>query len=167
MIEDFLLPTFYVSLTMANTFININLHVIFAAKHRESIIPLTSMDNIHNYIAKSINSRGHRTINIGGTPNHVHVLFSYNGKEPIANIIRDIKVFSTKYINNNRITKCHFEWQKGYACFSVSPRDVELISNYIDRQVEHHHGKSVVDELRMILDKAAMEYDERFLFDDV
>lgn len=152
---------------MANTYINIKLHVIFAVKNRESLVPTLLLPHLHAYIAKSLNQRGHRAIAVGGTNNHIHILFSYSGKELISDIVREIKVAVTNRINHQHLIPYKFEWQRGYACFSVSSTNVGSVKNYIQNQFEHHKGKSLQDEIKGMLDLSGTEYDDRYIFDNI
>ncbi|GHT64787.1 hypothetical protein AGMMS50239_23130 [Bacteroidia bacterium] len=55
-----------------------------------------------------------RNIAIYCNPDHLHLLTGIKPITCIANAIRDIKSFSSRYINENRLVKEHFEWQTGY-----------------------------------------------------
>jgi putative transposase len=57
-----------------------------------------------------------------------------------------------------------FCWQRGYGIFSVSRSQIGIISNYIKDQIQHHKKFSFEDELRMILQKSCMQYDEKYLW---
>ena len=59
----------------------------------------------------------------------------------------------------------NFYWQDGYAPFSVNPKGVDRVTAYIKNQKEHHRKKSFQDELRGILKKYQVEYDERYVWD--
>ena len=56
----------------------------------------------------------------------------------VADAIRDIKSFSSRYINENRLVKCHFEWQTGYGAFSYGQSQIEGVKSYIRNQHNHH-----------------------------
>ena len=58
-----------------------------------------------------------------------------------------------------------FEWQGGYADFSVSQSNLDQVRNYIFAQEEHHRKTSFQDELRALLRKHEMEWDERYIWD--
>jgi hypothetical protein len=58
-----------------------------------------------------------------------------------------------------------FQWQGGYADFSVSQSNVEQVTRYIARQEEHHKTVSFQDELRALLRKHNLEWDERYVWD--
>ena len=58
-----------------------------------------------------------------------------------------------------------FQWQGGYADFSVSQSNLEQVKEYIARQEEHHRKMTFQDELRTLLRKHRMEWDERYVWD--
>lgn len=58
----------------------------------------------------------------------------------------------------------NFEWQKGYAAFSVSPSLVETVRNYIRNQQQHHRGRSFEEELLVLLKNAGVSYDADQVF---
>ncbi|MCP3996044.1 MAG: transposase [bacterium] len=58
-----------------------------------------------------------------------------------------------------------FRWQGGYGAFSISPSHVDDLRNYIANQKKHHRHESFQDELRRLLRKYDVEYDERYVWD--
>ena len=58
-----------------------------------------------------------------------------------------------------------FEWQAGYADFSVSESNLEQVKRYIVNQEEHHKKTSFQDEVRELLRRHRMEWDERYIWD--
>jgi hypothetical protein len=46
---------------------------------------------------------------------------------------------------------------------SVSPSATDAVRNYIARQETHHRKHSFVDELRELLGKAGVAYEEKYL----
>jgi putative transposase len=58
-----------------------------------------------------------------------------------------------------------FHWQNGYAAFSVSESNVEQVKRYIQKQEEHHRKMSFQDELRALLKRHQVAYDERYVWD--
>jgi putative transposase len=58
-----------------------------------------------------------------------------------------------------------FQWQGGYGAFSVSQSAVQEVKNYILNQKTHHQKMSFQDELRALLRKYEVEYDERYVWD--
>ena len=58
-----------------------------------------------------------------------------------------------------------FQWQNGYAGFSVSQSNVEEVRNYIEKQADHHRRMTFQDELRALFKRHGIEFDERYVWD--
>ena len=58
----------------------------------------------------------------------------------------------------------NFEWQGGYSAFSVSQSNLEQVKQYIVTQQQHHRKMSFQDELRALLRKHEMEWDEKYVW---
>jgi hypothetical protein len=58
-----------------------------------------------------------------------------------------------------------FQWQAGYADFSVSQSNLDRVKNYIINQEAHHRKLNFQDELRALLRKHDVEWDERYVWD--
>lgn len=58
-----------------------------------------------------------------------------------------------------------FEWQGGYAGFSVSQSNLEQVKKYIASQETHHRKLSFQDEVRALLKKHKIEWDERYIWE--
>ena len=58
-----------------------------------------------------------------------------------------------------------FQWQGGYADFSVSATDLDAVRQYITRQEEHHRKVTFQDELRDLLRNHNLEWDERYVWE--
>ncbi|MEX0811992.1 MAG: hypothetical protein WD048_07225 [Chitinophagales bacterium] len=56
-------------------------------------------------------------------------------------------------------------WQDGYAAFSASPSMVDKTAAYIANQHKHHREKGFKEELRTLLKKHKVDYDERYVWD--
>jgi hypothetical protein len=58
-----------------------------------------------------------------------------------------------------------FYWQTGYGAFSVSQSNVGQVRDYIANQDEHHRRISFQDEMRALLIRHEIEFDERYVWD--
>jgi hypothetical protein len=76
--------------------------------------------------------------------------------------MRDLKRGSSSWVHSDIPLKT-FAWQEGYAAIAVSPSGIDEVRRYIDNQEEHHRSRSSLEELRIILEKAGIKYDPRFL----
>jgi hypothetical protein len=59
-----------------------------------------------------------------------------------------------------------FEWQGGYAAYSVSESVVEKTMEYVANQKEHHKKMSFRDEYIQFLKLYHVDYDERYVLSD-
>jgi NADPH:quinone reductase-like Zn-dependent oxidoreductase len=58
-----------------------------------------------------------------------------------------------------------FAWQAGYGAFSVSPSQIAAVKKYIANQADHHRRRDFKEELLIMLKKAGVDYDPRYIFD--
>ena len=105
------------------------------------------------------------TLTIGGTADHVHILFSLGRVVRVADILEEVKSDSSKWIKNQGREFRNFHWQKGYGAFSIGQSQVPTLKRYIARQKDHHKRVTFKDEYRAFLKSYGIEYDERYVWD--
>jgi putative transposase len=98
---------------------------------------------------------------IGGVEDHVHLLASLRPVHCLADVLRDLKKDSTIWVKENFDHR--FAWQERYSAFTVSSSATNSVRNYILNQEAHHGRHSFVDELKELLGRAGIEYDEKYL----
>jgi REP element-mobilizing transposase RayT len=140
-------------------------HIVFSTKHREPLIDETIEQELYSYIGGVIRNQNGHLIEIGGSPDHVHILARFSQTTAVSVMLKEIKTSSSKWRNQRDVGETHFSWQVGYAAFSVSPSQLESVRRYIRNQKAHHRERSFEEELVMLLDRHGVEYDEEYLFD--
>jgi len=151
---------------MADSYKRIYLHLILVVKNREALITKNFNERLFGFIHEAINSRGNYCYKVGGHLDHVHIFFDYKGKELLSDMIREIKKSSNIFINTQRLTKFHFQWQKGYGLFSVGSSSKQTVINYINNQEAHHNnGNTFKDEYLQLLNEFDVKYNQDYLFD--
>jgi REP element-mobilizing transposase RayT len=146
-----------------NTYSDIYLHIVFSVKYRDALIGKYLLHDLHAYIASIFNAKGHQTIIVGGTADHVHALIRYNVNQSVPDMVRDVKMASSTWINAAHRCMYRFAWQKGYGVFSYSESQVATIRNYIANQEQHHQNVNSVDEFVNILNTRHIKYDSAYL----
>lgn len=144
------------------SFTKLNYHIVFSTKERQPFITDDLRPRLHEYLGGCIREARGASLRIGGTADHVHMLAGLRPTHCLADVIRDIKRASSKWIHDltrNRV----FDWQDGYGAFTVSPHDVDGLIRYIDGQEEHHHHRTFRDEYAELLREHGIEFDERYL----
>lgn len=148
---------------MANTFSQIYLHIIFSVKDRERLIKDYFRTELYKYITQTITNKGQKLIVINGTDDHIHLVISINPDLRCSELVKSIKISSSKWINEKKLLRTKFQWQAGYGVFSYSKSQMNSLIEYINNQEEHHKRKSFRDEYIELLNKFEIEYDEKYV----
>ena len=150
---------------MAGTFTQIYIHAVFAVKGRSNLLHEPWRFELYKYIAGIISSKKQKPIIVNGVSDHVHVLIGINPIMAVADLIRDVKNNSSRYINEQKWVKGKFSWQEGYGAFSYAHSQVDNVYAYILNQEEHHRKKSFREEYMDNLKKFSVTYEEQYLFE--
>jgi REP-associated tyrosine transposase len=148
---------------MSDTFTNLLFHIVFTTKDRQPMITEAVRERLYAYIGGIIRGEGGTLLEIGGMPDHVHLLVRFRSDTAVADMVRRIKANSSKWMNERPEAPGRFQWQTGYGAFSVSESRIPPLLSYIQRQREHHARVSLRDELIALLNRNRIEYDERYL----
>jgi REP element-mobilizing transposase RayT len=103
-------------------------------------------------------------LEIGGMPDHVHLLVELKHLDKFSHVIRDIKASSSMWVHKNYPQFKDFSWQEGYGSFSVSFSALDSVKQYIHNQVKHHATISFEEEYCKFLKCHKIQYDPRFVF---
>lgn len=148
-----------------STFANLLYHIVFSTKGRAPLISEEVKEPLYEYMGGIIRGEGGILLEIGGMPDHVHLLAKFKTDIAVATMVKKIKGKSSKWRNDVRDQAERFQWQEGYGAFSVSESLVKKVRNYIRTQEEHHRRVSFKEELIALLRKHRIPYDERYLLD--
>jgi len=83
---------------MAQSLARIVVHVIFSTKHRPPTIPVSLRPALHAYLATVLESHDCRSIQVGGTTDHVHALFALSRTQSLAAVLEGLKTSSSKWM---------------------------------------------------------------------
>lgn len=151
---------------MANTYTQIYMHIIFAVKGRASLILPSFEDELYKYICGACHNRKHHVRAINGTADHIHLLVGMHPAESVSELVRTIKIETSKWIHAKFNIK-EFAWQSGFAAFSYSKTFLPQVERYIANQKEHHHKHTFKEELENIFNLADINYDEKYMMQGV
>ena len=150
---------------MAQSLAKVYLHAIFSTKGRAPVLADAWRDELFSVLGGIANNVKCQSLIVGGMPDHIHILFQLARTITIADAIGRIKSNSSGWINQTRNLPFHFDWQEGYAAFSVSQSNVEAVRQYISCQPQHHAKKTYQDEVREWLRRYEIKWDEEYLWD--
>jgi len=152
---------------MPNTYTQLYIHFVFAVKYRAAVIQPDWEDQLHRYITGIVQNNGHKMLAINSMPDHLHFFAGLNPNQSISEMMRLVKGDSSEFINKEKFTKRKFHWQDGYGAFSNSRSHIDGVVKYILNQKQHHSNKTFKEEYVVILEDYAVEYDPKYVFQDL
>lgn len=147
---------------MPSTHLCLNIHLVFGTKNREPMISSAWMGKLHAYLGGTVRGLGGVALEIGGTADHVHILMGIKATHCLADMVREIKSESSRWVHESGGGK-DFAWQEGYGAFTVSPSHCDAVRTYIQNQAEHHRVRTFREEYLDFLKRAGVEFDERYV----
>ena len=120
-------------------------HIVFRPFASERVITPDHADDLYRYICGFVESRQSKVCEIGGMPDHIHLLVQINP-------MKDNPTWFPRFRG----------WGKSYCAITVSASRVPSVAGYIRRQYEHHTKKSYADEMREICLAYGIEVDEKY-----
>ena len=149
---------------MADVFYQTSMQLVFAVKHRESLILDSFRVTLHKYIGGILVNQKHKPLAINSMHDHIHIFFGMHPCD-IPSLVRDLKSDSSTFINEKKLSQFKFQWQEGYGLFSYTMSHRSRVIQYIDNQQQHHKKRRFKEEYLDFLKKFEIEYNEKYLFD--
>jgi putative transposase len=142
------------------------IHLVFSTKDRRPFLRDPKLRaSLHAQLGEISKRLDCPPILAGGFEDHVHLLVRFGRTITQAEWVKELKRVSNQWLKEQGPEFADFQWQGGYADFSVSQSNLEQVKVYIARQEEHHRKMSFQDELRTLLRKHQIEWDERYIWD--
>ena len=158
-------PPFSYQSIMPQSLSNILVHLVFSTKDRTGWLADDWRDELHGYIGGIIRRCGGELLAAGSVEDHIHLLFPLPRTITVADLVKEIKSGSSRWIHDAPSRPKDFHWQAGYGAFSISPGHKEELIRYIANQREHHRVVLFQDEYRRFLAKYGIPHDERYVWD--
>jgi REP element-mobilizing transposase RayT len=144
----------------------VHVHLVFSTKDRVPFLRDPDLrTEMHAYIASVSQRLGCLPTIVGGVEDHVHILARLGRTIAQAEWVKELKRVSSLWIKEREPKLGDFGWQSGYGIFSVSMSNVEAVRAYVAGQEEHHRKLTFQDEIRALLRKHQVEWDERYLWE--
>ena len=150
---------------MANTYTQLNMHVVFSVKGRENFLLNTFRDDLFKYISGILNKLEQYPLAVNGYKDHVHIFFEIQPTKSLSEIIRVVKSNSSKWINKENFIRGKFSWQEGYGGFSYSRSQRNNVIQYIIKQEEHHNKRTFREEYLELLKLFEIDFNVQYIFE--
>src|SRR5262245_12061638 len=151
-------------MSMPQSLAQIYVHIIYSTKHRTPFLQDVKLrGDLHAYLGGICRHHNSPAVIVGGTTDHVHLLCKLARTIAVADLLRELKRDSSKWIKEKSAALADFHWQDGYGVFSAGPDQLDALTAYIRNQEEHHRAESFQDEYRRFLKVHGIEFDERYV----
>jgi REP element-mobilizing transposase RayT len=151
---------------MPQSLSTVYIHLVFSTKDRRPLLRDKSVrDALHSYLGGVSKQLDCPPFQVGGVEDHIHLFARFGRTITQAEWVRELKRVSNLWLKEQGRDYANFEWQGGYADFSVSQSNLEQVRQYIANQEEHHRKTNFQDELRALLRKHEIEWDEKYVWD--
>lgn len=150
---------------MSQSLAKLYVHLVFSTKGRTDTLPKQHLADVHAYIAEILNQNHCPAIAVGGTYNHIHILYVQSKTMTLSDTVRLIKANTSKWINSKNSILHPFAWQDGYGAFSISHGHVDAVTNYIKSQEQHHSKITFQEEFRRLCQLYDVDLNEKYAWD--
>lgn len=148
---------------MPSTHLSLHYHLVFSTKNRAPGIGDAWKLRLHAYLGGVVKNADGVPEAIGGVEDHVHLLVGLRATAILANVVRDVKAVSSRWVHEE-IGDRAFSWQEGYGAFTVSTSQCDVVREYIEKQEEHHRKRTFQQEYLELLKRSGVDYDPRYLW---
>ena len=113
-------------------------HLVFGTKNRASILGDDIRPAFHQIVGGISRSIGCWLYEVNSVEDHIHILVELPRTMSVAHYMKEVKRKTSKWIRDQGGSYADFNWQVGYAAFSVSKSQVDRARSYINNQPVHH-----------------------------
>lgn len=123
-------------------------HFVFRTYRSGRTLEPKNADQLHRFISGAVAKSGCKLICVNSTTDHVHLAVGLKADISVADFMRDIKGDTSRWISSHpQLFPSFMGWGEEYFGCTFSVRDLPNVVSYISNQQEHHHNKSLEDEM--------------------
>jgi putative transposase len=136
------------------------LHLVWATLERRPLLEKPAAAQLSGFLSKYAAEKGvYMKVNYVNA-DHVHALVDLPTSMCVEDVMQLLKGASSHWLNETGLVKGKFAWARGYGVFSVSHSDVDVVAKYITKQEEHHRKRSFADEVRLLIERHQLKWQE-------
>ena len=131
-------------------------HAVLVCDGRRPLLTPDTRTRLYPFLGSVLLQRRTALLAANGMNDHVHVLLSLGRTQAVADLMREMKSVSSKWIRAE-LGHSGFGWQSEYAAFSVSPSARPQVERYIANQEQHHRKRDLRQEMLVLLAAHGLE----------
>lgn len=142
-----------------NTYTNLHYHLIFRTLDGAPLLTPSHGSDLCRYVNGIVKTRQGMLVDTAAMPEHIHLLLGLHPSVALADMVRDIKAISSKWLNQTYNRRGWFRWQPGYGAFTVSESQITKVRKFFLRQHQHHQQLTSEEEFVRFVERHGFEYD--------
>ena|ERR1700724_243372 len=146
-----------------HSFVSVHVHCVWSTKNRDPLLHSKLRERLWPYLGGIARENKMKASAVGGAADHVHMLVSLPATISVAKMVQLLKGNSSRWIHETFPEMRSFEWQEGYAAFSIGVSGIDATKGYIRNQAEHHRARTFREEFGLMLRKHGVDFDESML----
>jgi REP element-mobilizing transposase RayT len=132
------------------SYIRLRYHIVTATKDHQPYLKGQVEHLARAMLVHSAKEQGAKLFQLGGIPNHVHLVAGLPAEIALDDFIQNIKSDSSRVINQEKLVKGGFNWAEGYAAVSLSPFELSEVIRYVAYQKYYHENNKLWHELEKL-----------------
>lgn len=113
-------------------------------------IPEESKKELYAYMYGILRNNKCYTLRINGIANHVHLLVDVHPTVAVANLVKELKQWSSHWMKQNPRFPDFDGWGDGYYAFSIGIDGLSACKDYIIGQEKHYLKCDTLEEVKEI-----------------
>ena len=109
-------------------------HLLIRAKDSFPTINQDHVGQLYSYISGIVKNKNRHLYWVNGVENHIHILTDIHASIASADFMKDLKVSTSVRMKKSKLFPLFKGWSDGYASFTCSYRDLEILVEYIKNQ---------------------------------
>ena len=146
-----------------STYTQILYQIVFSTRNRIKCLNNDNREELFKYIHGILQNKNCHLYRINGVSDHLHILTHLHPTISLAALVKDIKLATTDYIENEFLFPSFKGWQDGYGAFTYSIGAKDNLIEYVKNQEEHHRIMTFREEYIQLLIEHGIEYNEKYL----
>ncbi|MDP2896720.1 MAG: IS200/IS605 family transposase [bacterium] len=144
---------------MGHTFSKILLHVVFSTNGRRNFLYKDMRERLLAYLCGIARRMETDAVKAAAVDDHVHLLIKVGPTHSASDVVGKLKANSSRWVRKTFPRLADFEWQSGFAVFSVSQSASADVVDYLENQEVRHRRAPFEKELKALLEKHGIEFD--------
>lgn len=99
---------------------------------------------LERFLPAEAQRQGATVIRLGMVCDHVHAVLRLPGRIDLPRLMQGFKGASARLANqDSEISRTGLRWAAGYSAYSVSPRNLKAVVDYVKQQAERHPDRAI------------------------